>query len=898
MSRGKFFPPIIDTKLPAFIGNSFIVPFEMNRSVSFSDIIGMSAIIKTATTNKTLATITTGRPEPNNNSSYGIRYSSQEGKYIASFDCPSNLDLKIGQYYKVQIAYISQDLSTGTAKEIIGYYSAAGIIKKTAEPQLEIVGSDETLFSRYNYTGHYVQEDDPTEKVYKYRFDLYDIQDNLIDSSGDCLHNSNTDIQSNESSDTWKANVELPLETPYILKYSIITNNGLQKTCSARVVATESVDIDLDISIESKLNYEDGIVELYLRPQKNDESLITGSFVLVRSSSLTNFSVWDEVHRFSYLNFKIYKTAPLLLWEDYSVQQGERYIYAIQAYNSYNLYSNHLKAVNNEILVDFEHCYISDASRQLKIQFNPKVSSFKNNVLESKVDTLGSQYPFIFKNGYVHYKEFPISGLLSILSDSNNKFISINSTSRNKRISTPGFEGLSQSKINLSSENIYNERQFKMEVLEWLNNGEPKIFRSPTEGNFIVRIMNVSLSPNDTLGRMLHNLNCTAYEIADWNFSNLIKYNLVLFPEGKASTLRIGQIIPSEMYSTQDVAAKYPLFTIQDDYTINFPPSYSVNITEATPGTRFQLKFLSGDAPIIEIGGTGAYYVQIAKQPNLKENNYFNGLSLISGNWGGAKITFEYYDDVPYDTFSQISNITLNDEIRRFVGPGYDINLVDPDPQGANLTNIISDIRREVGTFYFIKVEKRYIQEMWYVSDNIYARNHAQTDIIQDNEWNPNVIYHDNIYNIYYDGQLDRPLQGAPDFRFCLNDVETNYSDFGGRSVENNDTVAYGNTFGRIDAIRNVKDVKVLRAGTGLLLDVSYRVRTKKYGVEDLQSPSLKNAKNAWIQSRQDLSSLLQGKLDGVNPTPNNIKAYSSVIDAKYKLYIQELTEALNQRNT
>jgi hypothetical protein len=43
-----------------------------------------------------------------------------------------------------------------------------------------------------------------------------------------------------------------------------------------------------------------------------------------------------------------------------------------------------------------------------------------------------------------------------------------------------------------------------LEVLEWLNNGEAKIFRSPTEGNYIVRLMNVSLTPNDTLGRMLH----------------------------------------------------------------------------------------------------------------------------------------------------------------------------------------------------------------------------------------------------------------------------------------------------------------------------------------------------------------------------------------------------------
>jgi hypothetical protein len=36
---------------------------------------------------------------------------------------------------------------------------------------------------------------------------------------------------------------------------------------------------------------------------------------------------------------------------------------------------------------------------------------------------MGSKYPFIFRNGNVKYKEFSISGLLSLISDENGKFI-------------------------------------------------------------------------------------------------------------------------------------------------------------------------------------------------------------------------------------------------------------------------------------------------------------------------------------------------------------------------------------------------------------------------------------------------------------------------------------------
>ena len=67
--------------------------------------------------------------------------------------------------------------------------------------------------------------------------------------------------------------------------------------------------------------------------------------------------------------------------------------------------------------------YLSDGERQLRVRFNPKVTSFKNTILESKMDTIGGQYPFFFRNGNVKYKEFPISGLISTLSDENGEFM-------------------------------------------------------------------------------------------------------------------------------------------------------------------------------------------------------------------------------------------------------------------------------------------------------------------------------------------------------------------------------------------------------------------------------------------------------------------------------------------
>jgi len=70
--------------------------------------------------------------------------------------------------------------------------------------------------------------------------------------------------------------------------------------------------------------------------------------------------------------------------------------------------------------------FLYDGTRQLKIRFNPQVSSFKNDLLEQKIETIGSKYPFIFRNGNVCYKEFPINGLISFNMDEARLFVNDN----------------------------------------------------------------------------------------------------------------------------------------------------------------------------------------------------------------------------------------------------------------------------------------------------------------------------------------------------------------------------------------------------------------------------------------------------------------------------------------
>ena len=114
--------------------------------------------------------------------------------------------------------------------------------------------------------------------------------------------------------------------------------------------------------------------------------------------------------------------------------------------------------------------------RQLKLKFNPKISSWKRNLQEAKIDTIGSKYPFIARNGMIDYFTFPINGLISYHVDEEELFCSKNSLCVSNQITADN-----ANQVNLTDYNIILEREFRNQVEEFLTNGNYKYFKAPTE---------------------------------------------------------------------------------------------------------------------------------------------------------------------------------------------------------------------------------------------------------------------------------------------------------------------------------------------------------------------------------------------------------------------------------
>lgn len=500
----KLYPPIISGVLPAFYGRRLTIPFSISKMTNKNDIDKIYLKVKTFYGNTFLFT----------KSSYQFDLEKGEVEFLfngSELDC-----FNINQFYKIQIAFTKID-DKDNRKDIVGYYSDVGIIKYTAPALITIKNlSSIQNFHTYEYQGAY-STTDLSEKVYSYKFNIYNELNDLIFSSGEKIHNIETDevIEEDESQqlksvDNFTYNKDIDYMNNYYIEYEVTTMHNLSiKSQKYQIVQGYMPDIDLKAKLEATLNVENAFIELTLVDQRDSQDdLQSGNYKIVRAEDTDNYQEWIELFDFQ-LNGDLSK----FRYKDFLIEQGKTYKYAIQQYNNNGVVSN--KENNVTIQAQFEHIYLFDGQRQLKIKYNPKVASFKNTILESKTDTIGSKHPFIFRNGNVQYKEFQISGLISCWSDEQFLFA-------NEEMFT-NFEYNN----NLTNNNISTERDFKLEVLAWLNNGEAKLFKSSTEGNYIVRLLNVSLTPNDTLGRMLHSFNCTAFEIANYDYNGLITQKIL-----------------------------------------------------------------------------------------------------------------------------------------------------------------------------------------------------------------------------------------------------------------------------------------------------------------------------------------------------------------------------------
>ena len=703
----KLYPPNIGGTIPAFysVGTTtkIVVPFSMNKAVGKSEVFGFSLKIKYVDGNiiDTFQVFDSSLIIKNDDDSFNIDFRGSydlEKSLTVTFNVNSikGTYLKEGQFYKVQLAYIDKNLE-------VGYYSTVGIVKYTIRPTVEIANLEDSPVNphRYSYTGVYSQyKRDPTEKIYSSRFLLTHSDGTIIKDTGYVLHNSSEDDLPYESRETFLWARDLDPNTTYFLKYIVKTINGLEcESPSYRISQFRSVGTEVNLNLSAELNYENGYIGLKLIC---DEPIISGTFLLSRACSKDDYQ-WAEIKRFDVQSLIPSEWS----YFDCTLEQGYFYKYSLQQYNANDIYSN--RVISNLVYADFEHAFLYDGNQQFKISFDPKITNFKNNILENKVDTIGNKYPFILRNGNVNYKSFDIQGLISLQTDTEGLFLDTSLYETDDIIT------------DLTSKNIAAERYFKRSVQDWLNNGKPKLFRSPTEGNFIVRLLNVSLTPNDKLGRMIHSFKATAYEIGAFNTENLEKYNIIDTSENLTTLTRwttvnlkdfCEEYVFNALKSQINSKEKYTHELFKDmmnqipNEVINFAKDnwrsinssrkiYSIKIQDCEPGTIVRIDDID-----IMIGATGAYIAESADgfgSIQICLSNY------LEENYSYPIITYSYQTKA-VSIFGSITKVNIEDiPLEQWIGTSTQTNILE----------LLNDTRTTVSSLGLIRFKKRDIYQVF-----------------------------------------------------------------------------------------------------------------------------------------------------------------------------------------
>lgn len=376
---------------------------------------------------------------------------------------------------------------------------------------------------------------DVSETLYSYSLKLYDNIGHIIEDS-DLLY---TNQYYNPNQFHYMFKHEFEDNKTYVLKLKYTTINKYEDelifTFTVNKIITEetsisAITIDNVDDIDDE-DFKDAFKMITSLPLENEEGRIAikffsndsnpynGNICLRRSDSKDNFSTWTDIKIVACVNTLI-NNLPVIF--DYTIENGVWYKYGVQIIDTTGE-RGILNPQQNSLIREFEYAYLlGEGGRQLKLNLSNTISNYTYNYSESKVDTIGGHYPFITRNGNMKYRTFPLSCMISFNMDDQNTFTSDKELYQYDDIISK--YNTRRKDESLGMYDYKREFDFREKVLAFLQDGKPKLFKSATEGNIIIRLMTVTEQPNQQLNRMIGTFNSQAHEIAEANMDNYLKY--------------------------------------------------------------------------------------------------------------------------------------------------------------------------------------------------------------------------------------------------------------------------------------------------------------------------------------------------------------------------------------
>lgn len=532
------YPPQIPTYQNAFVLTSKCrIYFSLSIYNSYKDIQNNAQVtVSNQNTNQSVLSLT---KYPNEIKLCDVKIDNTKSsdKYYIEIE-PEDLQngFQINQYYKVQIRFTSADAPTPPDSAAIdkwlvdnvdyfSEWSTVCLVRAISQPILtlqnlssssEEEGSNIAISTNtLDIVGSLTfQDSQESDSLSSYQIKLYDEDNNLLTDSGTIY----TSAYNNPNEINYTLKYILENGSAYTVTIDIATNNYYYQTFTYNIIVIQTHENPLNALVVAENEKESGRIKLTIASTTTDT--FQGSVIIRRTSNRSNFTIWEDIYT------RVYPTKELInfTWYDCTVESGIWYNYSVQK-KDVSGQRGEETYIEKPVLAYFEDMFLNAEKQQLRIRYNPAVSTMRQNVSEARAETLGSQYPIIRRNGYINYRSLNISGLITALDDFKDIFTSKEELYGKEAASL--YDDYNEEERITEYNDYILEREFREKVITFLYKDNIKLLRTLTEGNVLVKLMNISLTPQTTLGRMIYSFSAEAYEVAECSLDNFINYGII-----------------------------------------------------------------------------------------------------------------------------------------------------------------------------------------------------------------------------------------------------------------------------------------------------------------------------------------------------------------------------------
>ena len=281
---------------------------------------------------------------------------------------------------------------------------------------------------------------------------------------------------------------------------------------------------------EVSLDLNAGEIDMPMLDGLIDKSKVISEIAVLRSVLGEGLLKWEEVTRIKA------STMQEAVLHDYFVENGNYYRYALQP-----ILANGTKGAITtfyDVVTTFDGFWLlGENDMQFSFIYDGKIGTMNRRKPKDFIETIAGRFPYSVRSSELDYYTFPFSGKLTYHQDVHNlltaeSYTTAISPDPTIPISFVELKYGDEMKLNMKNDleemqdGMVMQRAWRNKILDWLTDGKLKILKSEAQGNILVEISDVKVTPVESLFGLICDFECQMTQMGVVDEKTLQKYML------------------------------------------------------------------------------------------------------------------------------------------------------------------------------------------------------------------------------------------------------------------------------------------------------------------------------------------------------------------------------------